>query len=87
MRHHVERMVEGRNRRDGAYGFALRVDFARFAMGCQITGKNLAVIKDRKLAREHENVIGAATFVKRILERNAEFAGDQRRQRILLGID
>ena len=67
MRHHVEGMVEGCDRRNDAHRFALGEDFAILAVMRDVTGENLPIIQDRKLAGQIEDVEGAATFVDRIL--------------------
>jgi len=51
---HVERVIEGRDRRDRGQRLALGEDFSGFALGREIAGENLAVIANAELTRERE---------------------------------
>ena len=73
MSHHIERMVKGCDRRDCADRFALRENLAAFAMGGQITGKNLSIILNCKLTCQRENIVRTTCFIKRMLFADAQF--------------
>ena len=74
----VQRMVERRDRRDHALQrLAQRVDLALLAVRRQVAGKDLAVVGQRRVAGEHEDVAGAADLVERILLADAALGGDQ----------
>lgn len=66
VRHHIERVVERRDRRDDALQrLAQRMDAARLAVRGDVAGERLGVLADRELARQRINVVGASHFVIR----------------------
>ena len=73
MSDHIEWMVKGCDRRDCADRFALRENLAAFAMGGQITGKNLSIILNCKLTCQRENIVRTTCFIKRMLFADAQF--------------
>ena len=72
VRHHVQRVVKGRDGGDGTHRLALGEDLARFALGREIAGEDLPVIKNGELAGQREHVIGPPGLVKRVLLADAE---------------
>ena len=76
--HHVERVVERRDRRDDAEQRQARgVDLAALAVRADVAGVDLAVVLDRELRREGPHVVGAARLVERVLPAQAGFRRDQ----------
>ena len=77
VRHHVERMVERRDRRDDAVsGIARGEDLALLALRRDIAGIDLAVVLDGELAGERIDVVGAARLVERVLPAQPELRRD-----------
>ena len=77
VRHHVERMVERRDGRDGVERLAQGEDLARLAVRGEIAGEGLAVVEQAELAGEGEDVVGAADLVERVLQAEARLERDQ----------
>jgi hypothetical protein len=76
-------MVEGRDGGDDAHGLPLGENLAGLALGREITGEDLPVIDDAKLACQRIDVIGAAHLVERVLLREAKLQRDEVRELIL----
>jgi len=70
-------MVERRDRADAFQRLAGGEDLARLAVGRDVTREDLPIVEDRKLAREREDVVGAADLVERVLLAQAALGGDQ----------
>src|SRR6185436_9359219 len=81
--HHVERMVERRDRRDGVERLAQGEDLAWLAVRGEVAGEGLAIVEQAKLPRESEDVVGAADLVARVLEAEARLKRDEARQLFL----
>ena len=58
-------------------------DLARLAVRGEVAGEGLAVVQQAELAREGEDVVGAADLVERVLQAEAGLQRDQARQLFL----
>ena len=83
VRHHVERMIERRDRRDRVQGLAQGEDLAWLAVRGEVAGEGLAVVEQAELAGEGEDVVGTADLVERVLQAETRLQRDQARQLFL----